>query len=76
MPTLHRLGNRLVKMYPRDHEPPHFHLEAPNFAVKIELGTWRVVRIAGRARDLGEVLEWARENEALLWRRWHETRSG
>lgn len=75
MPTVHRIGRCRIMIFLRDHEPPHFHVETPDFTAKVVIGTWRVVPVVGRPRGLGPVLEWARANEALLRRRWQETRS-
>jgi hypothetical protein len=75
MPTVHRIGPCVIKIFTNDHEPPHFHVEAADFVVKVVIGSWEVVPVAGRARRLAAVLAWARANEELLRRRWQETRS-
>ena len=74
MPTVHRVRNMRLQMFPNDHEPAHFHVLAPDFVAKVVIGSWTVLPVASKARGLGPVLDWARENEALLRERWRETR--
>lgn len=71
MPTLARFANVTVRMFAADHNPPHFHLDAPDGKVLVEIGTWRV--IAGKwHRGLAEALAWAQQNEATLRAKWTE----
>ncbi len=74
MPTIHRVRNMRLHMFPNDHEPAHFHVLAPDFAAKVVIGSWAVLPMVGKPRGLEAVLDWARANEALMRERWRETR--
>lgn len=70
MPTLLRLSNCSISVYPRDHNPPHFHVRGPDFELLVEIGTGHIVGASGKARDVAEALKWAEENAALLLAEW------
>jgi len=52
MPLIQRFANCRVRINPKDHPPPHFH---------VELNDGRVA-----AREIAEVLAWAKERQAWL----------
>lgn len=73
MPTITRFSNCVVRIYPDDHPPPHFHIiltDGRECLVEIETLTC----IAGRVskRDIAEVIAWANEHRPFLLTRWKE----
>jgi hypothetical protein len=48
MPTLQRFGAVSLRMYADDHQPPHFHIVAPDFQVLVRISDLRVIE--GEAR--------------------------
>ncbi len=58
-------------MFFADHNPPHFHVLGRDGAAQITIETLDVIAMSGRV-DLGEALEWAAENKALLREKWEE----
>lgn len=70
MPTIIRFSNIAISIYPRDHNPPHFHIRGPDFELLVEIETGCIVGTAGKARDVSEALKWAEANTALLLAEW------
>jgi hypothetical protein len=58
-------------MYP-DHAPPHFHLLGPGWSAVVEIDGLTLSRGWAPPRELGEALEWARDNHRLLAEKWEE----
>ena len=73
MPKLKQFAACRVVIYPRDHRPPHVHVEfrdGSRCTVEIEtLLVTGVVRPAGR---LKQPLEWIAKNQAQLLAKWKE----
>ena len=70
MPTISAFYGMIIRMYHRDHAPPHFHVyyqgnEAKIDIEKLELMTGRLPR-----RDLGLVLDWAELHQSELRHNW------
>jgi len=73
MPTLHRFGNCVIRIYANDHLPPHFHAGMNDGReCLVEIDTLRL--LAGRVsrREIAELLAWAQENRAVLHKAWKE----
>lgn len=51
MPTVVREAGFAVRMYTRDHPPPHVHVARAGAILKIDLVTFEIVEIAGRISD-------------------------
>ncbi|MEJ0045433.1 MAG: DUF4160 domain-containing protein [Rhodospirillales bacterium] len=72
MPTIQRFGASKICLYADDHRPPHFHIVGREFQVLVAIGDLTVIAGRARAAELAEAMEWARQNRALLARRWAE----
>lgn len=73
MPTVAVLFGMAILFYYDDHEPPHFHVKAPGFNAKIDLGDLSVSEVSGRMRpqDLARLRAWAQRNRAALYENWN-----
>lgn len=72
MPTIAELGSIQIRIYPRDHRPPHFHISTTYGEAVMLIADLSLVKGRLRKADFRLVLEWARENRRLLedeWRR-------
>ncbi|MDQ8181943.1 DUF4160 domain-containing protein [Pelagicoccus sp. SDUM812005] len=69
MPEISRFLGIVVRMYYRDHAPPHFHAFYGDYEVSVEIESGVV---AGRfpRRALSAVLEWTEINKAALLEDW------
>jgi Domain of unknown function (DUF4160) len=73
MPTLARLLNCKITMYPGDHLPPHFHVilsdgrEALVVIADLAILSSRITK-----RELETALKWAQLNQSLLIAKWKE----
>jgi hypothetical protein len=69
MPDISRFLGIVVRMYYRDHGPPHFHAHYGSYAVVVELDTW-IVQGRFPPRSLRHLLEWAELHEDELREDW------
>ena len=72
MPTICRFYGITIRMYFRDHPPPHFHAVYGDAEAVIDIQTLslRDGHLPGRATAL--VLEWARLHQAELMQAWDQ----
>jgi len=69
MPEISRFLGIIIRMYIRDHAPPHFHAEYGDFEITVEIETGVVTGRFPR-RALNAVLEWYllhRDDLAANW---------
>ncbi len=76
MPELARFYGIVIRMYPNDHNPPHFHATYGEHEAVIELDTWEVKAGWIPARGLRLVREWASLHSRELRANWELTRQG
>jgi hypothetical protein len=76
MPTISIFYGIVIRMYHRDHQPPHFHVYHQGNDAKIEFENLEVIAGHSPRRALGLVLDWAelhqpelRDNRALAQQR-------
>jgi hypothetical protein len=70
MPEISRFFGIIIKMYYREHNPPHFHAEYQNYKAEYDIKTFEIIegKLPKRANAL--VLEWASEHRAELLEDW------
>ena len=76
MPELSRFFGIVIRMYPNDHLPSHFHAIYGEFEALIEIDTLAIYRGAIPRRVLALVLEWAVLHRAELRQDWTLARGG
>lgn len=69
MPEISRFLGVVIRMYYRDHPPPHFHAAYGDFAVVVYLDSW-IVEGRFPPRALRLVLEWAEQHAEELHEDW------
>lgn len=74
MPEISRFLGIVVRMYYRDHSPPHFHARYGAYSIVVQLDTW-IVEGRFPPRALRHVLEWAELHRAELQVDWNLARS-
>ena len=72
MPILVRLQHCVIRMYFRDHNPPHFHIDTPEQGALMAIRTLEVIDGSVDARALREAKDWAEANYDRLWDAWRE----
>ena len=70
MPTVHQIKSVKIKLYFRDHLPPHFHACYNEHEVLIEIESLDIYAGSLPQKQLKEVLEWASKNQAALMSKW------
>ncbi len=73
MPEISRFLGVVIRMYYRDHAPPHFHATDGDFDVTVEIETG-VVEGRFPRRALAAVLEWSAEHRDELRSNWEFAR--
>jgi hypothetical protein len=75
MPLVKRFAFCAVRVNFNDHSPPHFHvLMNDGREVLVRIDTLQVVQGKVPARELDEVLAWARKHQTLLMEKFEEYR--
>ena len=76
MPTIAYFYGISIRMYAKDHEPPHFHAEYAGHEAYISIETGEVLegRLPKTAARL--VREWTLARQALLMDNWSNARAG
>lgn len=70
MPTIAELGSIQIRIYARDHSPPHFHISTPYGEGIILISNLTLAKGRLKRSDLRRVVEWARENKRLIEDEW------
>jgi hypothetical protein len=70
MPTISVFFGIVIKMFWREHGPPHFHAVYGEHEAIIDIRELRVVRGVLPRRALALVLEWAAEHRDALLHNW------
>jgi hypothetical protein len=75
MPRISSFYGIVIRMYFRDHNPPHFHAIYGEHQAKVDIATGEVFegRLPRRAQRF--VREWAELHRAELCRNWERARS-
>jgi hypothetical protein len=72
MPIIVRLRYCVIRMYFRDHNPPHFHVDTPEAKAVVAIRTLEVIDGEVDRRALREATDWAEANYDRLWEAWRE----
>lgn len=70
MPRIEDFGTYVIRIYPGDHNPPHVHVIAPDFAAMVSIRDPAVIHGNLPAGVERKVLAWCAENEARLAEEW------
>ena len=57
-------------MYPRDHNPPHFHAEYAEYEALVAIETLELIKGHLPSRIFGFVMEWAVQHKQELMENW------
>ncbi len=71
MPTISAFYGIVIRMFWRDHSPPHFHAYHGGKDAVIEIGSLRVIVSALAPRALALTLEWAQLHQDELMEDWN-----
>jgi Domain of unknown function (DUF4160) len=76
VPTIAILNGIAIVFYYRDHEPPHFHVEAPDFSGRFDLTEMTLIEVQGRvrSRDAWLIRDWAVRHRPELLETWSRAR--
>ncbi len=74
MPEICRFYGIIIKMFYKDHAPPHFHAEYQEFEAQFDIQTLEIIEgeLPARAKIL--TLEWAYEHRQELITNWNRAR--
>jgi len=73
MPELSRFFGIVIRMYYRDHPPPHFHAERGEYEVVVDIETG-IVQGRFPRRALSLVMEWHAAHRDELMQNWERAR--
>lgn len=73
MPVIHRFSSCRVAINPKDHAPPHFHVVLNDGREAwVAIATLEILHGKVAAREIAEVLAWARSNRTMLAEKFEE----
>jgi hypothetical protein len=72
MPTLQDFGSFQIRMYFRDHNPPHVHVVSPDEAALVRIADGTVIRGEIDAAMLAKAQAWIAAHRNELFARWAE----
>lgn len=72
-PTLFKVGNLRVVVYPKDHNPPHVHVIGPDGEAKFALKDFECLFVRGFSKsDIRQMKAFLREHKNLLEEAWDD----
>lgn len=72
-PSVSRFANCVVRIYPKDHAPPHFHVVMnDDREVWVKIDTVEIIYGKVPSREIAEVLDWANSRRAFLSAKFEE----
>ncbi len=74
MPELARFYGILIRMFYREHEPPHFHAAYGGDSAIFDISSLAIIEGRLPARAMGLVVEWAALHQQELQDRWQRAR--
>ncbi len=72
MPEISRFYGIIIRMYFRDHNPPHFHAEYQGMKAEYNLRNFEIIDGNLPKRANGLVVEWASKHSAELMENWEK----
>ncbi|MFQ5785515.1 MAG: DUF4160 domain-containing protein [Alphaproteobacteria bacterium] len=72
MPDIADFGAFRIKIYFGDHNPPHFHVIAPDFAARVTIDDLAIIDGSLPPGVLRRIHRWAAANTDLLTAKWRE----
>ena len=73
MPIIKRFAHCVVRINPKDHAPPHFHVVMNDGREAwVTIATAGIIHGKVAAREIAEVLAWARSNHDILAAKFEE----
>jgi hypothetical protein len=75
MPEISRFLGIVIRMYHRDHAPPHFHAKYGDYQITVEIDSGVVAGTFPR-RALGAVLDWYVGHVGELRENWNRAQNG
>ncbi len=73
MPKLKQFADCRISIYPRDHHPPHVHVEfRDGDRCVVEIGSLNVIGAVRPLAKLARALEWIETNRATLLHTWKD----
>lgn len=71
MPTIVELGSIQIRIYPRDHMPPHFHISTTYGEAVMRISDLVLTKGRLRRRDFDLVRDWALKNRQRIEDGWN-----
>jgi hypothetical protein len=70
MPTISRFFGLAIRIHPKDHAPPHFHVYHSGGEVMVDIETGAILKGSLSARARGLVARWAALHKRELIENW------
>ena len=74
MPTLIIIDGIVIRMWPNDHPPPHFHVHFAGRTGKFDIATGNMLKGTLDRRTIKKVQAWTIKNQLSLLQAWTRSR--
>lgn len=72
-PAIYKTGNLQIRVYPKDHNPPHVHVVGPEAEAKFKLDNLECFYSKGFSRrSLKRIEDYLRERKQTLMEAWND----
>lgn len=75
MPEISRFYGIIIRMYFKDHAPPHFHAEYQGYKAEYDIRTFEIIAGNLPSRANAMVLEWASIHREELVMNWNKAQT-
>jgi hypothetical protein len=76
MPEISRFFGIIIRMYPDDHNPPHFHARYAGREIEVSIRTLEILKGRLPVRAVYSVMEWAEMHQGELTENWRLLMAG
>ena len=71
MPKVKIINGVEIKIHRNDHNPPHVHVDGPDFDLSIQISTFEI--LAGKnTHKAKKAIAWIKENQSILMIKWNQ----
>lgn len=72
MPTFFTISGVKIQLFFQDHAPPHFHTSIAEYKAIVKIENAEILEGDIPKNKKKEILEWAKENKAILMEIWND----
>ncbi|OQX98044.1 MAG: hypothetical protein B6I24_06640 [Bacteroidetes bacterium 4572_128] len=76
MPILSKFLGIIIKIFVKDHPPPHFHAKYAEYKCSVNIDNGEVIAGKMPPKQKKELKKWSKKNKKKLLKNWEEAQKG